>query len=338
MKILIIGGSGVISTSVAQALIDRGEKPTLLNRGQTPVRLRGDFEHLTADRTDRRAFEDVVRQSGPWDAVVDMTCSNPDDAASLAGAIRGRVGQLVFCSTTNVYPKPADAYPVPEDHRLGAAYKNGIDKARCEAIHHDAETAGDYRVTIIRPGHTYGETGGVLNCMASPAFIDRMRRGKPMVVHGDGQGLWSALHADDVARVFAAATGNTDAFGRVYNATGTEWMTWNQYHAGIAGALGVEPPEFIHIPTHVLALLAPARTAQCKRSLQYPGIYDMSAARDELGFHARVPFVKGMRRVIDWLDAHDRIEPWDSDPDYDRIIQGWKECIAAITPNQGGKS
>ena len=338
MKLLVIGGSGVISTSVAQALIDRGEAVTLLNRGQTPLRLRGDFQHLRGDRSDRPAFEQVVRQSGPWDAVVDMICSNPDDAESLAGALKGRAGQLVFCSTTNVYPKPADAYPVREDHRLGAAYKNGIDKARCETIHRDAETAGGYRLTIIRPGHTFGESGGVLNSLASPAFIDRMRRGKPVVVHGDGNGLWSALHADDVAQVFAAATGNPVAFGRTYNATGTDWMTWDRYHLGIAAALGVDPPEFVHVPTDVLSVLIPARAAQCKRSLQYPGIYDMSAARDELGFRAHVPFVEGMRRVIAWLDAQGLVEPWQSDPDYDRVIQDWKHCIERITPNQGGKS
>ena len=332
MKILIIGGSGVISTAVAQALIDRGEKPTLLNRGQTLVRLRGNFDHMTADRTDRRAFENVVRQSGSWDAVVDMICSDPDDAASLARVLRGRAAQLVFCSTTNVYPKPADTYPVPEDHRLGAAYKNGIDKARCEGIHRDAETAGEYRLTVIRPGQTFGETGGVLNSLASPAFVDRLRRGRPIVVHGDGNGLWSALHADDVAQVFAAATGNPLAFGRTYNATGTDWMTWDRYYLGIAEALGVAPPEWVHIPSEVLARLCPARAAQCKRSLQYPGIYDMTSARDELGFRARIPFVAGMRRVIDWLDAHGCVEPWESDPDYDRAIHDWKHCIEKITP------
>ena len=335
MKILIIGGSGMISTCIAQALVARGDAVTLLNRGITPVRVRGDFQRLIGDRSDRPAFENIVRQSGPWDVVVDMICSDPNDAASLARAIRGRAKQLVFCSTTNVYPKPADAYPVREDHRLGAAYKNGVDKARCEVLHRNAEAAGEYRVTVIRPGHTFGEGGGVLNSFASPAFVDRMRHGKPVIVHNDGHGLWSALHADDVAQVFATATGNPAAFGRTYNATGTDWMTWNRYYRGIAEALGVDPPEFVHIPTEVLSLLAPARAAQCTRSLQYPGIYDMSAACEELGFRARVTFVEGMRRGITWIETHGRIEPWTSDPEYDDVIGAWKQCIESIK-TQGG--
>lgn len=326
MQLLIIGGTGLISSAVAQQLIDRGDSVTLLNRGKTPARLRGNYRVLTADRSDRPAFERALRESGPWDGVIDMICSEPEDAASLARALRGRTGQLIFCSTTNVYPKPADRYPVLEDHRLGAAFKNGIDKTGCETIHRQAEADGHYRVTIIRPGHTYGEGGGVLSSLACPnhTFIDRLRRGQPIVVHGDGNGLWSALHAEDVAQIFAAAAGKPGAMGRTYHATGTGWMTWNQYHARVAEALGADVPELVHIPADMLARLDPERAAQCKRSLQYPGIYDMTAACQELGFCPRVPFVEGMRRTIGWLDGQGLVKPWQTDPGYDRLLAAWK--------------
>lgn len=326
MNILIIGGTGLISTAVAQQAVDRGHAVTLLNRGQTPVRVTGDFRVLTGDRSDRQAFERLLRESGLWDCVIDMIGFDPADAASLASAIKGRTAQLVFCSTTNVYPKPADQYPVREDHRLGAAFKGGTDKIACEAVHREAEAGGHYRVTVIRPGHAYGETGPVLHSLGSgTAFLDRIRRGKPVIVHGDGQGLWSALHAEDIAQVFAAAAGNPVACGRTYNATGVDWMTWDQYHARVAEALGVACPERVHVSTDRLAQLAPDRTAQVKRSLQYPGIYDMAAARQDLGFTTAIPFVDGMRRTIRWLGEQGKIEPWESDPDYDRIISACRQ-------------
>lgn len=330
MKTLIIGGTGVISTAVAQWMIDRGDEVTLLNRGVTPARLRGPFRALQGDRTDRPAFEAVLHKSGPWECVIDMVCSEPDDAAGAARALRGRTAQFIFCSTTNVYPKPADHYPVPEDHRLGAAYKNGIDKARCEAIHRAAEADGAYRTTIVRPGHTFGEGGSILGSLGGQpdTLLDRMRQGRPVVVHGDGNGLWSALHAEDVAQVFAGAAGNPVALGRTYHATGTEWVTWNQYHARIADALGVPLPELVHIPADCLARLAPERAAQCVRSLQYPGIYDMTAARTELGFEARLSIVDAMRRTTLWLEARGGFVPWQSDPGYDRLIEEWKRRLA----------
>ncbi len=323
-KILLIGGTGLISTAIAQQLIDRGEDITLFNRGKSPVRLKGEVKRLIGDRSDHRLFESLLRSAGPWDCVIDMVCGDPADAGALARACRGQVGQLIFCSTTNVYPKPADAYPVREEHRLGAQFASGQNKIECERLCREAQADGGFALTVIRPGHTYGEGGGVINTLGAPtSFLDRFRRGKPLVVHSDGNGLWSALHIDDVALVFVAAVGNATAFGRTYNATGQEWMTWDQYHDRIAQALGVPCPPLVHIPVDVLARLAPERTAQTLRSLQYPGLYDTSAAGRDFGFRQRIGFVEGMRRTIRWLDENQKIDAWATDPDYDPLIDKW---------------
>lgn len=331
MKTLVIGGTGLISTPVTQQLIERGDEVTVLNRGRTPVRFTGRARFIAGDRTDHARTESLIRSTGPWDCVIDMICSAPEDAESLVRACRGGVGQVIFCSTTNVYPKPADAYPVREDHRLDAAFAGGQRKIRCEAVHREAESRGDFRVTIIRPGHTYGEGGPILHSLGqSPAYLDRVRRGKPIVVHGDGNGLWSALHADDVARVFVAAAGNTAAYSRTYNATGEEWMTWNQYHARVAQAMDVAAPPLVHIPVEVLGKLAPDRAAQTLRSFQYPGIYDMSQARRDLGFRQLLSFTQGMRQTIESLQRQGDIASWETDPEYDTIIAAWRALAAGI--------
>lgn len=328
MKILIIGGSGIISTSITQQLLDRGEQVTLFNRGISPVRVDGDIKLLTGDRSNHQNFENTIRNAGKWDCVIDMICSEPKDAKSLIRACKGITEQVIFCSTTNVYPKPADAYPVNEEHRLASTYKNGIDKAECEKLHRKTEANGDFKVTIIRPGHTYAEGGLVLHSLGnSTSYLDRMLHGKEIIVHGDGQSLWSALHADDVARIFVSAVGNPLAFGKIYNATGQELMTWDQYNCNVALAINAEVPKIIHIPIEKLAKLAPTKTAQCQRSLQYPGIYDMSKACNELGFKQQISFVDGMRRVVKWINNNQGIDSWESDPEYDEIIEKWSQIV-----------
>ena len=330
MKILLIGGSGLASTAITQQLLDARHEVTTLNRGRTPVRYRGEVHRLLGDRTDRPALALAIHEHGPWDCVIDMVCADPADAAALRQACRGQAAQVIFCSTTNVYPKPADNYPVREDHRLGASFKNGIDKAACEAIHGEAEAAGEYRLTVIRPGQIYGESGNVLHSLGNgTAYLDRVRRGRPIVVHGDGNGLWSALHAEDVARVFVAAVGQADAFRKAYHAAGEEWFTWDQYQARVAAAMEVALPPLVHIPVSALARLAPERSAQVVRSLRYPGIYDMSSTRRELGVGQRIPFTEGMRRTIQWLDRHAAIEPWQSDSAYDRLLEAWAGSAAS---------
>jgi nucleoside-diphosphate-sugar epimerase len=327
MKILVIGGSGVISTAVTQQLIDRGDAVTVFNRGQTPARFRGAVQRLTGDRTDHPAFEQAVRAAGPWDCVIDMICSDPADAASLARAAHGQVGQVIFCSTTNVYPKPADRYPVAPGHRLGAAYKNGIDKAACETLHRETADGGGYALTIIRPGHTYGEGNRqVLNSLGADAsLLDRFRRGRPVIVHGDGQGLWSALHADDVAACFAAAAGLPAAFGRAFNATGETWLTWGQYHHAIGEALELAAdPEWVHIPVDFLLKQSPQRANHVARSLQFPGIYDMASTRQILGVGQTIALAEGLRRTIRRIEANGGIPPCAGDPEYDRILGAWQ--------------
>jgi nucleoside-diphosphate-sugar epimerase len=325
MKVLLIGGSGIISSSITQQLLDKKADITLFNRGKSPVRFNGEFKLLVGDRTDHQDFEKQVRKAGPWDCVIDMICSDPKDAESFIRACKGITEQVVFCSTTNVYPKPADDYPVKEDHWLGAAYKNGIDKAQCEKLHRQAEENGDYKVTIVRPGHTYAEGGLVLHSLGnSTTYLDRIRQGKNIIIHDNGTSLWSALHADDVARVFVATVGNKIAFGKTYNATGQEWMTWDKYNQNVAMAMNAKIPKIVHIPTEILAKLAPERARQCQRSLQYPGIYDMTMTNNELGCRQQISFVQGIKRVINWIESNDGFDSWKSDFEYDKIIERWQ--------------
>ncbi len=325
MKVLILGGTGLASTSVAQQLIDRGEEVTVLNRGRTPSRLSGRYRQWTDDLGHADACTARIRSEAWWDCVIDMVSGVPERATVVSGACAGIARQLVFCSSTNVYPKPADSYPVRDDHRLGATFPSGIGKIRCEEIYREGERRGDYALTVVRPGQIYGETGGVLHSLGqSRGFLDRVRRGKPVIVHGDGLGLWSALHADDVARVFTLAAGNPASFGRAYNAAGDEWMTWDQYYERIALAMDVAVPPLVHVPVEILCEIAPGLSDQVHRSLRYPGMYDMSRARDELGWRQTIPFVEGMRRTLRWLIDHDRIAPWDADGDYERILAAYR--------------
>lgn len=331
MKTLVIGGSGLVSTAVTKQLVARGDETHILNRGKTPVRVEGNFRRIVADRTDLPVFESAVRDNGPWDCVIDMICSNPEHAESLARTAAGVAGQVIFCSTTNVYPKPADHYPVAPDHRTGAAYKNGIDKAECERIHRGVADSGAYALTIIRPGQCIGEGGGVLNSFAAgTSFLDRIRKGKPIIVHGDGNGLWSGLHVDDVAFPFAASAGNEIAYGKIYNACGEAWFTWDQYNTSIAEALGCECPRLVHVPAEALVRLAPDRAGHVERSLQYPGIYDTTATREELGWRQRFSLVESMQRVIRWIEEHDGIDSWESDPEYDKVIERWEKALDAL--------
>ena len=328
MKVLIIGGTGLISTGITRELVERGDEVTLYNRGKREVEVPARVKKIVGDRRAYAAFEAQMAEAGIFDAVIDMVAFVPEEVESAIRAFRGRTAQYVFCSTVDVYTKPAAVYPVREDAERApsAAFPYALNKARCERILEAAHARGDFAVTTIRPAWTYGEGGTILHSFGwGSDFLDRIRRGKPVIVHGDGTSFWAACHRDDVARAFVGALGTTRAFGKAYHTTSEEWLTWDRYVQTVAEAMQAPAPRIVHIPTEVLGKVAPKAAEWCVLNFRYNGMFDNSAAKAELGFRYTIPFVDGAKRVIAWLERHDRIESADAQPWYDRLIELWDQ-------------
>lgn len=325
MKALIIGGTGLISTAITEQLLARGDDVTLYTRGQSATRFSGHVERITGDRTDHARFEAQVRDAGPFDCVIDMVGYEAEDAASVVRAFRGRVGHFLFCSTVDVYAKPAPRYPVREDEPRRPITDYAIKKVLCEDLLLDAHRRGDLPVSILRATYTYGEGArGVIHSLGfRTTFLDRLRCGLPVIVHGNGTSLWNPCHIDDVARGFLNAAGNPRTFGKAYNVTGEEAISWNQLTVKVAEAMGAPPPEIVHIPTDLLARVLPKRAQLSLENIQYSNVHDTTAAHADFDYRYTIPVVDGMRRTVDWLDANGKIESSDSDPLYDRVIESW---------------
>jgi nucleoside-diphosphate-sugar epimerase len=325
MKVLIIGGTGLISTPLTQFLLERGDDVTLYNRGQTPSRVPAGTRVLYGDRGQYTAFENQMREAGTFDCVIDMVGYHPDDADSVVRAFKGRIGQFIFCSTVDVYRKPATRYPYTEAEAYGGLNTYGKNKVVIEQTLLKAHERGDFPVTIIRPAYTYGESRGVLYPVGSGGnYFNRIRNGQPIIVHGDGNSLWVACHIDDEARAFVGAIGNNRTFGKCYHTAGEEWMTWNRYHELVAEALGAPPPTFVHIPTDMLVKLVPERAASVADNFQFNNIFDNSAAHTDLGFRYTIPWVDGVKRAVKWLEQNRKPTVPDDAGIDDTIIDAWQ--------------
>lgn len=326
MKILIIGGTGLISTWITQRLLEQaGHDLTLYNRGQTESRIPQGTKTILGDRKNFAQFEAQMNEVGPFDCVIDMVGYDPDEAHSVVRAFKGKVGQFIFCSTVDVYSKPPHRLPYREDEPYGGLNTYARNKVAIERILLAAYHDGDFPLTIIRPAYTYGETRGPIHSLGgSLTYLDRIRRGKPIVVHGDGNSIWTACHADEVARAFVNAIGNTAAIGNTYHTTGEEWLPWNQYHQKVAEALGAPEPTLIHIPSDLLAKAAPERAGICAENFQFNNIFDNTAAQRDLGFRYTIQWIDGVRRMVAWLDERNRIPNSDNDPLEDQLIAAWQ--------------
>ena len=340
MKVLIIGGTGLISTAITKQLLERGDEVTLYNRGKSEARFSEDTQsvmYLHGDRKQYTEFEAQMAAAGSFDCVIDMVGFVPEDAESVVRAFKGRIGHFIFCSTVCVYGGPASHYPIREDEPRRPIGNYGANKVKCEDILTAAGARGDFPVTIMRPSQTYGEGGTIVHSIGGRSYyLDRIRKGKPIIVHGDGACLWAACHIDDVGRGFVGAAQNPKAFGKAYNLTGEEWMTWNRYHAGVAEALNAPTPTLVHIPADLMKRLAPRHFGISIDIFQYPSIFDNSAAIQDLGFQYTIPWVEGVRRTVAWLDARGKVENSDDEPFDDQVIAAWERLSAGMTQELAG--
>ncbi|MCB0130880.1 MAG: NAD-dependent epimerase/dehydratase family protein, partial [Caldilineaceae bacterium] len=295
----------------------------------------GNYTTITGDRKEFEAFENQMAEAGHFDCVIDMVCYLPEEAKSAIRAFKGRTAQYIFCSTVDVYTKPAAAYPITEDAEKNPStnFMYAYNKARCEELLFAAHERGDLVVTSIRPGHTYGEGGNnLLHALGRGTYhVDRLKKEQPIIVHGNGRSFWPTCHRDDVAVAFVGAIGNTQAMGRGYHVAGEEWMTWEGYHQGLAKAIGARAPEFVYIPTDALVRMAPQEAMLTEVNFSYNNLFDNRAAREDLGFRVTIPWVEGARRTISWLEENGMLENSEDYPLYDRIIKTWREATANLT-------
>lgn len=330
MKLLIIGGTGNISTPMTKSLQKDHNLVLFNNDKNRPDWLRPDVQVITGDRKDYTDFAEKLSSTGSFDCIIDMIAFEPEDAEADVRVFAGRTEQFIFCSTVDVYPKTPACYPVTEEAEIGAlpSFSYGYKKVQCEKILWAAHQRGDFKLTVLRPTFTYNESWspGIHSFGGQTYHLDRLRKGKPILMHGDGTGIWVATYRDDTAGAFIGAVANQKSYGQSYNVSADEWMTHNYIWRTIARLMGAPEPEFVYIPTDLLGRIAPKEAEWCVENFRHNNIFDNSKAKRDLGFQYRVMFEEGARRCLDHLTAHQLIESCENYPFYDRIVAEWQKC------------
>ncbi|WP_119071479.1 NAD-dependent epimerase/dehydratase family protein [Aggregatilinea lenta] len=331
MRVLILGAPGNIGTAIIHEFIARGDDVTAFNLPARREAIPPDVHFIAGDRYDFPVFEAQMREEGYFDCVIDMICFDPAHAESAIRAFDSHIGQYIFTSTVDVYCKPATHYPITESEprRGNNAYARG--KKLAEDVFLRQHDEGGFPVTIIRPAFTYGEGGGIVDIFGwSTSVFDRIRKGKPLICHGDGSSFWVANHRDSLAVAYGNAAHNPAALGRIYHVTGEEWLTWNRYFEIIAEAIGAPKPQLVHIPTDVLSQIAPARTEGLVSNFSGNNVFDNTAARTDLGYVYKVTWTEGVRRVYDYLERHGKIEACEENSFQDQIIGIWQSMTSNL--------
>ena len=338
MKILMIGGTGTISSAITRQLAASGHDLWLLNRGTRKSEVPASVNQVICDIDDEA---EVLRQTGneQFDAVCEFIGFLPSQVERDIRLFKGRTRQYVYISSASAYNKPAASHFITEGTALANPYwEYSRNKIACEELLMHEYRDNGFPVTIIRPSHTYCERGvpvSVHGPKGSWQVLKRMMAGKPVLVHGDGSSLWTLTWNEDFARGFIGLLGNPKAIGEAFQIMSDEQLTWNQIYQCVANALGVEFRPY-YVASEFLAATSPKEwdfTGNLLGDKAVTVVFDCTKLKHAVpGFQATVRFDEGVRRCVAYLKKHPELQT--EDPEFDawcdRVIAAQEQARKSL--------
>lgn len=336
MKVLLIGGTGTISSAITRRLAAGGHELYLLNRGSRQI-VKGDNVHqITVDCEDEAAVAEKVKDLD-FDAVADFIAFVPEQVERDYRLFHGKTRQYMVLSSASAYQKPLSHYRITEGTPLSNPYweysrnKIAIEDALMKHYRED-----NFPVTIVRPSHTYDERSiplGVHGTMGSWQVAKRMLEGRQVIIHGDGTSLWTMTHNSDFAKGFIGLMGNLHAIGESVQITSDETLTWNQIYQAIADALCVEFKPY-YVPSDFLAKCSNYDlTGGLIGDKANSVVFDNSKLKRLVpDFVATKSFAEGIRETVEYCMNHQECRK--EDPEFDawcdRVIGAMEDAVKLV--------
>jgi nucleoside-diphosphate-sugar epimerase len=321
LRVLFIGGNGTISAAASARVVQRGDALTLLNRGRSTTRppIEG-VRQLIGDAGDAASVAAAVGDE-TFDVVANFRAFSPEQVAADIELFDGRCRQYVFISSASAYQKPVMTLPITESTPLRNPYwQYSRDKIAGEDLLVAAHRERGFPATIVRPSHTYDAT--LLPILGGWTAVDRMRRGLPVVVPGDGTSLWTLTHCRDFAVAFTGLLGNDRAVGEAFQITSDEVLTWNHITGLLAQAAGAEFHP-VHVASEAIARELPDEGPGLLGDKAHSVIFDNRKVKALVPeYRAVIPFWRGAHEIIEWHDAdasRRRVDPA-LDAAFDRLV------------------
>ena len=321
MKILLIGGTGTISSAITRQLAAGGHELWLLNRGNRRSEVPANVKQIICDIDDEAGVLDALPVE-PFDAVCEFIGFVPQQVERDVRLFRGRTHQYVYISSASAYNKPAANYVITEGTTLANPHwQYSRNKIACEELLMKEYRENAFPVTIVRPSHTYCERGvplSVHGLKGSWQVLKRMMEGKPVIIHGDGSSLWTLTWNEDFARGFIGLLGNPKVIGEVFQIMSDEQLTWTQIYKCVGKALNVTVNPY-YIASDFLAAVAPKEWDFEGNLLGDKSVtvcFDCTKLKRAVpGFQATTRFDEGVRRCVEHILAHPELQV--PDPEFD---------------------
>lgn len=332
MKILLIGGTGTISTAITRQLSESDHELYLLNRGNRKDDIPSNVKIIMADINNEA---DVAKklEGMSFDAVCEFIGFVPEHLERDYRLFKGKTKQYIFISSASAYHKPVRDYRISEATTLANPYwEYSRNKIACEEYLMKMYRENGFPITIVRPSHTYGLRSvpvAVHGNNGSWQVLKRMLEGKPVIIHGDGSSLWTLTFNEDFAKGFIGLIGNPHAIGEAFQITSDESVTWTQIYQIIADCLGVEWKPYYVSSTFLASVSDYDFTGSLLGDKANTVVFDNSKLKKAVpGFEATIRTEQGIRKAIEHILTHKELQV--EDPTFDAWCDKVIEKLEAV--------
>jgi nucleoside-diphosphate-sugar epimerase len=297
MRTLVMGGTEFISLHLVRELLSLGHEVTVFNRGKRTERLPAGVKPIAGDRKDHAGLRERLR-GHRFDGVFDITYAPTlgEDVAALLAALEGQP-HIIFISTGRVYdhnlPIPYSE-DTPRDLYWGDYARH---KIASEDLLFERYRRGGGPISIVRPTHVMGP----LNTRNNEAFfMDRIHRGRPVLVPGHGGWLRQFGHVEDLALAMAAMLGDPKAYGQAYNVMGEDTVTQVGFVDLVAEVMK-KPVTFRHFdPTLLKSFEKPGPVFGQNLVYDCHAVHTTTKLRQELGIRPRYTLASALAHTWEW--------------------------------------
>ena len=329
MKVLFIGGTGTISMACTRHAALKGIEVFVLNRGEREKELPKEVTHIKCDKNNRKKMAEKLR-SYQFDVVVNWIAYTTDDIIPDIKLFSGKINQYIFISSASVYQKPPTHYIVTESTPACNPYwKYSQNKIACEELLIKEYREKGFPATIVRPSHTYNEKGIPSTIGGGYMLIDRMQKGKKLIIHDLGESLWTLTYNTDFAKGFTGLLGNVQSIGHIFHITSDEVLTWNQIFKIMENETGMEAKK-AYIPSTFINKVDQEIGAGMIGDKSYSMVFDNTKIKTFVpGFKATTYFAEGFRKILAWFEAHPdkKTSNPEMDSRADKIIKAWEKAM-----------
>lgn len=298
MKVLFIGGTGIISSACAELCLERGMDLYLLTRGISRRPVPKGAKLLRADYRSLNEAQSVLK-GNTFDVIVNWIAFTEDHIEYDMNLFAGKTAQYIFISSATVYQKPPSTLPITESEiRSNIASPYPRNKIACEERLERTYREENFPMTIVRPSHTYDKTNIPLD--SGYTVLHRMMTGKKIIVHGDGSSLWTMTHHKDFAKGLVGLFGRSTSLGQAYHITSDEILTWNKIAHIFAHHLGVEA-KIVHVPSDIIATYDEDWGKAILFDKTHSVVFDNTKIKQAVpDFQCTIPFSVGAKEITDW--------------------------------------